>query len=86
MKIIKSMILVFISIVLMCSCEYDSARIKYAVVYDNGDKDTLIYIGPYGGVVFLQKGDLQVVNNWVNHKTMASGVRTFKIIDVNETK
>ena len=70
----------------MCSCEYDHARIKYAIVYDNGDKDTIIYSGPYGGIHHLQKGDLEVVNDMIGSKTIASGVRTFKIISLDEIK
>lgn len=75
------LITLFISILISCS-DPKLVNYNYQVVYDNGDKDTLTYNGYYIRE-YLDKGDLKVINEDLEHKTIASSVRTYMRIKID---
>lgn len=78
--------LILIPLVLIMSCKKSNNNIlnyrtmDIEVIYYNGDKDTLQV---YGDTPQLDKGDLDIFidnNSYTNYKTVASGVRSFKLL------
>lgn len=67
------------ALVLLMSCKKEEPVKKFTieVVFNNGDKDTLVV---NGSRMHLNEGDLIVRINDYNDHTVASNVRTFEFI------